>query len=157
VRQSTDLTRTTWLMAITFRPKAGEILQCDFHGMMPPEMVKVRDVVIVAPHYQNRSLVAVVPLSTTAPNKVLPYHFALPSDPRPDGTGLRTVWAKCDMLYTFSTERLTMHHSNSRHGRRQAVRIYLPQEALDAIKRCIAFALNLPYNKSVPVREGSKV
>jgi len=109
-------------------------------------MVKSRDVVVVAPHYQNRQLVVVVPLSTTPPKKVLPYHYELPKDPRPEGDTMRTVWAKCDMIYTLSIERLAMHHAHNPHGTRQTVRTRLPDEDFAAIKRCVAFALNLPYN-----------
>jgi len=109
-------------------------------------MVKSRDVVVVAPHYQNRELVVVVPLSTTPPKKVQPYHYELPKDPRPSGDALHAVWAKCDMLYTFSIQRLAMHTTHNKHGVRQSVRVRLPDEEFAAIKRCVAFALNLPYN-----------
>lgn len=133
-------------MSLQYQPRAGEVVRCDFHGMIEPEMVKKRDVVVLMPHKQNRQLVTVVPLSTTAPHPPQAYHHALSRDPRPDGGTMRSVWAKCDMLYTVSLERLEMHYTRSRRGGRQSVRISLPQDDFAAIRRCVAIALHLSDN-----------
>lgn len=133
-------------MALKFQPRAGQVVRCDFRGMIEPEMVKLRDVVVLMPHKQNRKLVSVIPLSTTQPAPVQPYHHLLSKDPRPDGTAMRSVWAKCDMVYTVSTERLEMHYTRSRRGGRESVKVVLPPADFDAIRKCVAIALGLPHN-----------
>ena len=133
-------------MTLLYQPRAGAVVRCDFRGMIEPEMVKMRDVVVLVPHRQNRQLVTVVPLSTTAPSPVQPYHHALSADPRPDGDTMRTVWAKCDMVYTVSLERLEMHYTRTRRGGRQSQRVQLPPDDFAAIRRCVALALHLADN-----------
>jgi len=133
-------------MVRPFLCRAGDVLRCDFHGLIVPEMVKVRDVVVVAPHHQNRQLVTIIPLSTTAPETVQPYHYKLPKNPRPGKLPTKPVWAKCDMLYTLSTDRLSMYYERTRRGGRRLLSLQLPAGDFDAIRRCVAFALNLPYN-----------
>lgn len=61
-------------MPLSYYPSPGEIVLCDYAtGFIPPEMVKLRPVVIVSPRLRKRGdLVAVVPLSTTAPNPAEP-------------------------------------------------------------------------------------
>ncbi len=64
-------------MPLTFSPRPGEIVICDFStGFRPPEMVKVRPVVVISPRRRTSQLVTVVPLSTTPPDPVEP--LALP-------------------------------------------------------------------------------
>jgi len=90
---------------ITFHPRAGCVLICHFDGYVAPEIVKARPVVIVSPHHLNRGpLYCVVPLSTTAPHHVEPYHYQLKKNPIPSGDA--AVWAKCDMVSTARVERL---------------------------------------------------
>lgn len=133
-------------MALKFQPRAGQVVRCDFRGMIEPEMIKIRDVVVLAPHKQNRRLVSVIPLSTTAPIPPQPYHYLLSKDPRPDGTNMRDVWAKCDMVYTVSTERLEMHYTRTRRGGRESVKVVLPPVDFEAIQKRVAIALGLPHN-----------
>lgn len=93
-------------MAITFHPKAGMVLSCDFKGYVAPEIVKHRQVVIVSPtHLKRPGLVAVVPLSTTPPNPVEIYHYRFPKNPVP-GDLANEVWAKCDLVASVSLVRL---------------------------------------------------
>lgn len=63
-------------MALQFAPKMGTMVLVDFDkGFMPPEMVKPRLAVVISPPIKARGkLLTVVPLSTTAPDKVMPYH-----------------------------------------------------------------------------------
>ena len=57
------------MQPITFHPKPGHVLICDFNtGFRPPEMVKKRPVVVISESRQQ--LVTVVPLSTTEPNPI---------------------------------------------------------------------------------------
>lgn len=137
-------------MALPYQPRAGAVIRCDFRGMIEPEMVKMRDVVVIAQHKQNSKLVTVVPLSATAPSNPQPYHHELPKDPRPDGDSMQPIWAKCDMVYTVCLERLQMHYTHSRRGGRQTVRVQLPPDDFAAVRRCVAFGLNLADNKGVP-------
>lgn len=94
-------------MSIIFRPKQGMILACDFDGMREPEMIKVRKVVILSPDKYNRmGLYLVIPLSTTKPQPIMKYHYQLsPASLDSYESNNSTVWAKCDMIYTFRRER----------------------------------------------------
>jgi uncharacterized protein YifN (PemK superfamily) len=139
-------------MALQFQPRLGAIVLCDFRGMIEPEMVKRRDVVVIARHPHNSQLVTVIPLSTTAPSRPEAYHHQLTKNPRPDGDQTATVWAKCDMLYTLCLERLDTHYTRTRRGGRQSLRIQLPSDDFAAIRRCVAVALNLIDNEIVPAR-----
>lgn len=99
-------------------PKQSHVLLCDFRGFIAPEMVKVRPVVIVSPSSRHGSrLCTVVPLSTTAPNPVQKWHVKLTQNPNPIETETVEVWAKCDMLYTVSFDRLDKFHRKTRKGR----------------------------------------
>jgi len=133
-------------MSIPYQPRAGDVLRCDFHGMIAPEMVKLRDIVVLMPNPQNRKLVTVVPLSATAPEHSQPYHHELSKNPRPDSDFMKSIWAKCDMLYTVSTDRLFAHYTRTRRGGRQSVRIRLPATDFTEIRRCVAIALGFHDN-----------
>ena len=133
-------------MALPFQPHAGAVVRCNFRGMVEPEMVKMRDVVVIARHATNPRLVTIVPLSASQPSRPEPYHHELSKDPRPDGDAMRPIWAKCDMVYTVSLERLELHYTRSRRGGRQSVRVRLPPEDFAAIRRCVAIALDLTDN-----------
>jgi len=119
--------------------------------MIEPEMVKMRDVVVIARHKQNQRLVTIVPLSAAQPKPPQPYHHELAQDPRPDGDAMHPIWAKCDMVYTVSLERLDMHHTRTRRGGRQSVRVQLAPADFMAIRRCVAIALDLSDNAGVPI------
>jgi uncharacterized protein YifN (PemK superfamily) len=120
--------------------------------MIPPEMLKMRDVVVIARNSQNSRLVTIVPLSASQPEKVAAYHYQLPVDPRPDSDSMHPIWAKCDMIYTVSLDRLDRHYRRSRRGVRELVNVQLSGEDFTAILKCVAVALNLADNKKVPVR-----
>jgi len=93
-------------VAIAFHPKAGTVLVCDFRGYIEPEIIKTRPVVVVSPNHMRRpGLVTVIPLSTTAPIRIEPYHYLLQGNPVP-GSDAQAVWAKCDLVATVSVVRL---------------------------------------------------
>lgn len=93
------------VMAITFFPKAGTVLVCDFRGNEPPEIVSIRPVVVISPNHLRRpGLCTVVPLSTTAPDPIRPYHCRIDVDPL--GGRTTVIWAKCDLVTTVSLRRL---------------------------------------------------
>lgn len=101
-----------------YYPKQSHVLRCDFRGFVAPEMVKIRPVVIISPTLRHGSrLCTVVPLSTTAPSPVMPWHIRLSRNPNPLGISQNEVWAKCDMVYTVSFDRLDRFHRKTRNGR----------------------------------------
>lgn len=129
-------------MAITFFPKAGNVLMCDFRGYIEPEMIKTRPVVVISPNHLNRpGLVTIVPLSTTPPNPVEPYHYRLTGNPVP-GSNAVEIWAKCDMTATVCTGRL----DRKKVGRGNFQVGYVSMEQVRAIRRCAAlsFGVDIP-------------
>jgi uncharacterized protein YifN (PemK superfamily) len=103
----------------TFYPKPGQVLICDFErGFIPPEMVKRRPVVVISrAETHGRRLCTVVPFSTTAPEPTAPWHVLIANNPLPDTLAYTAIWAKCDMLYTVSFDRLDKPHRKTRSGR----------------------------------------
>ncbi|WP_075358503.1 type II toxin-antitoxin system PemK/MazF family toxin [Caballeronia sordidicola] len=131
-------------MPLPFQPRLGVVVQCDFAGMVVPEMVKKRDVVVIARNKHNHHLVTVVPLSTTTPARIEDYHHRLERNLRVDGDPNAEVWAKCDMLYTVSLARLSMYYTRTRRGGRQTVSMAVSQTDFQAIQAAVASALGLP-------------
>lgn len=117
-----------------FYPKAGHVLICDFErGFVTPEMVKARPVVVVSKsELHSRRLCTVVPLSTTAPHDEFDWHVLLAQNPLPETLGYKPIWAKCDMVYTVSFDRLDKPHRKTR-GKREYFTTRLGQSDLDAI------------------------
>jgi len=125
-------------MALNIHPKAGTILMCNFDGFRVPEMVKTRPVVIVSPNHLNRpGLYTIVPLSTTAPDQVQPYHYHFPKNPMPQSLG--EAWAKCDMVVTVSIGRL----DRIKVSRGIYTLRYVSKEELAAIRECMKYALGI--------------
>lgn len=131
-------------MALTFRPRPGTLLICDFDsGFKAPEMIKKRPVVIISPRRRrSMKLCTVVPLSTAVPRPVDRFHHRM--DPRsvPIGLGEQESWAKCDMLCTVSLARLDRVMIN-RGGRREFITPRVLDEDLEAIRRGVMIALGL--------------
>ena len=98
-------------MTITFAPDRGSILICDFdRATVPPEMAKVRRVVVVSPTTRNHrhgigpGLALVVPFSATAPHTIEPCDVSIPAGAYRSLTML--VWAKCGAVTLVSHDRL---------------------------------------------------
>ena len=109
-------------MGLSFHPKQGTVVRVDFDGAFrTPEMVKPRLCVVISKPIQARKgLCTVIPLSTSAPDPVMPYHcqldipFALP---KPWGQVSR--WVKGDMIYSASLQRTDLLSlGKDRNGRR---------------------------------------
>ncbi|MBU0525631.1 MULTISPECIES: type II toxin-antitoxin system PemK/MazF family toxin [Pseudomonas] len=127
-------------MPLLYQPKEGSVLICDFRGYEVPEMIKVRPVVVIRKHKTNSLLVTVVPLSTTAPDRILDHHLELQSHLQ----GASPVcWAKCDMVATVSLSRLDRIKSRDRHGKRVYVISHLETDEFYAIKVAVRSALGL--------------
>lgn len=128
-------------MPLQYQPKEGTVLMCDFRGYEVPEMIKVRPVVILRQHKHNRQLVTVVPLSTTAPEKLEDHHIELPAQLPGESA---VCWAKCDMIYTVSLARLDRCKVRNRHGGgRQYVTFSLKPDQFDSIRTAVIKALGL--------------
>ncbi len=102
-------------------------------------MVKKRPVVVISPRLRHRTgLCIVVPLSTTAPTPVLAYHHHIqlgsPLGPTwPDSD----MWAKCDMLYTVSFDRLDRFHQRDHEGKRKYYTRNLNPEELKGVLQAV--------------------
>lgn len=137
-------------MALLYPPKVGDIVMCQFpECLAAPEMIKKRAVIVISPRLAGRDgLVAVVPISNSAPDPVHAHHCEIEVRLLPkfmQATG-GNRWAKCDMLYTFSLERLSLIQ-DGRRDRATGKRIYDHCKAdlvtVQAVRRSIAAALGI--------------
>jgi len=122
-------------MAFSYQPKPSKILMCDFRGYIIPEINKIRPVVIISAHPYNKKLVTVIPLSTTEPLPLLNHHyeFISPLDPQ------KKCWAKCDLVYSISIERLKRCTIKDERGFSQhTTNLKLSDYDYRNIRQCIA-------------------
>lgn len=130
-------------MPLQFQPSAGTILQCDFRGFVAPEMVKPRQVVVLAKHKRAAKLVYVLPLSTTPPHAPeLAHQLERIPILRPGQDPNTPIWVKCDMVYTLSTDRLQMPVNRSRRGS-TPININISVPDLVVIRGIVARAMRL--------------
>jgi mRNA interferase MazF len=128
---------------IAFHPRPGTILICDFStGFQPPEMVKVRPVVVLSPRRRTSDLVTVVPLSSTPPVPRLPWHVEMPADAYPPARG--PMWAKCDVVVTVALTRLDRVRTRGPQGQRLYSAPVLASATFAALQACVKAALGLP-------------
>lgn len=133
-------------MALTYYPRVGEILLCDYAtGFVAPEMVKRRPVVVVSPRLRRRSeLVAVVPLSTSEPVPQEAHHCRVELQrPLPAPFDSPVMWGKCDMVATVSRARLDRFRlgRKSGHGARKFVSGQLEDDQIHAIRIAVLCGL----------------
>lgn len=127
-------------MALGFHPRAGQILVCDFHGFKVPEMVKPRPVIVVSPRLPHRSdIVAIVPISLTAPRHGLPFVVRLSKNYHPQESDDLPCWAKCDMVLNLGLWRL----NGFKLGRRKWATPQANAEDLAAVKLGVLHGLGL--------------
>lgn len=107
---------------LTFQPKVGSVVYCDYRGFIQPEMIKKRPVIIVSSHKQNYKLVSVVPISTTPPYPVLHYHLEMNFKFCIAHLDSKKSWVKCDMINVVCLERLHLVKDKV-SGKRYAPRI----------------------------------
>ncbi|MFP4146587.1 MAG: type II toxin-antitoxin system PemK/MazF family toxin [Halorhodospira sp.] len=145
-------------MPVQYHPKPGQILMCDFSGLQPPEMVKKRPVVIFTPELAGRAkLVTVVPLSSTRPDPIRPYHLQLPNRELPQLGWFQEneTWLKGDMLYTVALRRLDLVRLGKRDpetGKRRYFQRRLGQELRREIEVCVLNGLGLGHLVPPPER-----
>ena len=128
-------------MPLPFHPRPGTLWMCDFDtGFQPPEMVKLRPVVVISPYPRGRmtGLCTIVPLSTVEPFPIEPFHHLMAPRSLPSKLRQKDTWAKCDMLYTISLNRLSRATD-----RGQPMKFRVLDVDLDAIRACVKVALGL--------------
>jgi uncharacterized protein YifN (PemK superfamily) len=129
---------------LPYHPRPGEVLRCNYSGLNPPEMCKVRWVVVLSPKFVNRDdLCTVIPLSLSVPQRPASYHVKLDKDPYPKGKPNVEVWAKCDMLMTVCYQRLSCWYQGRAYGKRNYVQLYVSDEELKRIRRGVLHALGM--------------
>ena len=133
-------------MPLTHHPETGTIVICDFHGFVTPEMVKRRPGVVLSPRLRNRrGLCTIVPLSTTPPDPVMPYHYRIHMDPPlPPPYDSPYAWVKSDMLYTVSFDRLFLPFSKKdASGKREYDVRVIDKIDLIKVQECVIYGLGL--------------
>lgn len=136
-------------MALLYPPSVGEIYMCAFpECFKEPEMVKTRAVLIVSPKCDGRrGLWTVVPLSLTTPNPIRSYHCLVPARfmPKPMQATGGDRWAKCDMIYAFSQDRLELckGHRDPSTGKRKYEKGKVDLEHIQIVRRGVAAALGI--------------
>lgn len=129
-------------MPIQFFPRSGQILVADFSDLEEPEICKVRPVVIVSPRLPYRSqLVAVVPISLTAPMHQLPFVVKLSKNYHPDEDDTLPCWAKCDLVMNIKITRL----DGFKVGRRKWYYPQLSPEDLEAVRQGVLHGLGFGH------------
>ena len=97
-------------MTISFVPSAGDVLMCDFDGFKPPEMTKIRPVIILSPRSRRAfpDTYIVVPTSRTPPASVEGWHCQLKRGSYPCFDQSVPIWAKCDRVTCIAARRLDL-------------------------------------------------
>lgn len=134
-------------MALTFHPKPGTILMCDFSGgFIEPEMVKKRPVLVISPKRKHcTGLCTVIAISTVEPRPEENWHYKLPSASMPSSFRDKDSWLKGDMISRVAFSRLNL--VNLGKDRNTGKRIYfqntLGKEQMKAVYGCVLHSLNL--------------
>jgi mRNA interferase MazF len=134
-------------MALSYHPIQKSIVVVNFDGgFNTPEMVKRRLAIVLSPAIRNRvGLCTVVPLSTTAPNPVMPYHYLL-SAPfyLPSRWGSVDRWVKGDMVCAVSQQRLELLRlSKDVNGKRVYQVAQIPDADFVNIQKCVLHGLGM--------------
>jgi uncharacterized protein YifN (PemK superfamily) len=134
-------------MAISIHPQIGTVLRCDYEpGFRAPEMIKRRPAVVISPRLRHRNdLCTVVPLSTTEPQRIMPYHCRIEIQPKlPAPYDAEIHWVKADMLATVAFHRLFFFFDGKNtQGKRKHVIPVLPSADVDMIRECVKHALGI--------------
>jgi len=135
-------------MAIPYIPGQGTIVICDFKGYVQPEMVKRRPAIVVSPRFRQRpGLCTIVPCSTTAPHRPMPYHYELTLDEAlPCPYDSLTQWVKCDMFCTVSLDRLFLpYNGKDANGKRDYIIKIIDDADMQRIRECMLNAMGLSH------------
>jgi mRNA interferase MazF len=127
-------------VAISFVPSPGHVLMCDFTGFLPPEMTKVRKVIVLSPRSRiyTPSTYLVVPTSMTPPSPAEACHCEFKPGSYDFFDRRESVWAKCDMVAHVAARRLDRVKIN---GRYTSPRIR--SEDLARVRKCVLHAMGM--------------
>jgi mRNA interferase MazF len=133
-------------LTVVSHPAPGTIVRVDLsEGFKPPEMVKRRPAIVLSPPIPKRPLLcAIVPLSTTPPNPVLPHHMQITLDPPlPAPYNSPVMWLKGDLILTVAFHRLRLLFSHRESGQRVYDVRVLDQETMEKVRECVRAGLGL--------------
>ena len=125
---------------LTFQPKPGSVIYCDYKGFVAPEMIKKLPVVVVSKHKHNSKLLGIVPISTTQPVPILNYHIEMENDFCSLYLEGKRSWVKCDMMNVVSLDRLNLVRDKNT-GLRHAPNV--GNDLLIKVKEAVKIAHNL--------------
>jgi Uncharacterized protein conserved in bacteria len=118
---------------------------CDFKGMVPPEMVKRRPVIITNSARRGPKLAQVVCLSTVEPEPALGCHMRIHDRylPRDKFFMGKETWLKGDMVYTVSFDRLDYIRAGMDNGKRVYFKQKLNRDNMRQVYACMLHGMNL--------------
>ena len=124
---------------LTTYPPAGMVIMCDFHGLIAPEMVKERRVIVISPKdYNRRGRATVVPVSMSEPRTILDHHHKFDPGAYAFFHPTNPVWAICDMVYSLSFSRMSLVYFDG-----QPQKAMISYDDLIAIRRLVAVTLGM--------------
>lgn len=134
-------------MGLTYHPPQGTVVLVNFdQAFKEPEMVKPRlAVVLTQPMKARAGLCTVVPLSTSAPDRVMPYHaeIEIPFE-LPAYWGQMKRWVKGDMVYAAGFHRVSLLSlGKDKTGKRIYQQKTLPPEMFRQVQCCILHGLSM--------------
>jgi uncharacterized protein YifN (PemK superfamily) len=142
-------------MPISYSPKVGELLDCNFGQFetlpnesyntgnfdrrIPPEMIKKRPVVVLGGKFGQSALV--IPISSSLNqnfvHRGLHVHIPPACFPTTDVYDERDRWAKAELIQHVSRHRLyKIRNNGGRSG------LYLSREIVDQIQRAVIAAIS---------------
>ena len=133
-------------MPLTFAPKPGTVIVCDYRvGFIVPEMVKRRPAIVISPQMQGRAnLCTVVPISTDIPRKIMAYHLELPNLVLPEPFAKGPNWVKADLVFAASFQRCDLIKAGRNDsGKRQYELITITDEELNAVRGAVLCSIGL--------------
>jgi uncharacterized protein YifN (PemK superfamily) len=134
-------------MAIKFHPERGSIVTVNYDkGFKNPEMDKLRLAIVLSPAIKARvKLVTIVPLSLTAPDKVMPFHgrIDIPFE-LPVKWGNANRWIKGDMVNAVGFHRVDLLNlGKDKNGKRIYQTQVLPDDMFTDVQKCVLHGLGL--------------
>ena len=133
-------------MSLRTHPQPGTILRVDLsEGFRAPEMVKRRPAIVLSHKIPGRYLLCtIVPLSTAAPNPILPHHMQITLDPPlPDPYSNPTMWVKGDIVLTVGFHRLRLLFRGNEAGQRIYDERVLDAATMTGVRACVRAGLGL--------------
>jgi uncharacterized protein YifN (PemK superfamily) len=136
-------------MPITFVPDAGDILMCDFRGVLTPEMTKLRRVIILSPRLRRvfPNTYLVVPISMSKPVPTGPHHCRFAPGSYTAFHQTEPAWAKADMLTCVGSHRLDRVRIDGRYSRAS-----ISAEDLLRVRGAVLHALGMEAWQEVTIR-----